>query len=140
MYDDSEPAAMLGQAEQVQVRMRQAGRWYPAMMTAYGLITIGIVAWVPVLNGTWAAIAFGLVVVAWAVAAYWWKSRHQVRPASRRDNRKWIVSWVGLYVAAVSWFGPTYLDHTVGWWALMGVVVAVPAFAEAGRAWRRVRR
>ncbi|MGI8415173.1 MAG: hypothetical protein ACR2P2_02985, partial [Nakamurella sp.] len=104
------------------------------------LMTIGIVAWVPVLNGTWAAITFGLVAVAWGVGSFWWKSRHDVRPASRRDERKWIVPWVVLYVTAVSWFGPTYLDHSAGRWALMGVVVALPAFAEAGRAWRLVRR
>ncbi|MGI8417162.1 MAG: hypothetical protein ACR2P2_13365, partial [Nakamurella sp.] len=78
MDDDTEPAAMLGHAEQVQTRIRRAGRWYPAMMISYGLMTIGIVAWVPVLNGTWAAITFGLVAVAWGVGSFWWKSRHDV--------------------------------------------------------------
>jgi len=139
MREETDPAAMLGQAERAQVRIRRAGRWYPAMMAAYGLFTIGIVAWIPALRGSWSGIVFGLVAVAAAVAMIWWKSRHPVRPATRRDARKWVLAWVVLYVAAVSWFGPTYLDHAAGWWALMGVVVALPAFAEAGRGWLRVR-
>lgn len=140
MTEDADPAAMLGHAELVQGRIRRSGRWYPAMMSVYGLVTIGLVAWIPVLHGTWAGIAFGLIAVAWAAGIFWWKHRRDVRPASRRDTRKWVVAWVVLYVAAVSWFGPTYLDHAVGWWALMGLVVAIPAFAEAGRTWVRVRR
>jgi hypothetical protein len=131
---------MLGQAEQAQGRIRRAGRWYPAMMFAYGLVTIGIVAWIPALRDIWTGIVFGLVAVAWAVILVWWKHRHPIRPASRRDTRKWVVAWLVLYIAAVSWFGPTYLDHTVAWWALMGIVVAVPAFTEAGRTWSLVRR
>ncbi|GGF47043.1 hypothetical protein GCM10011519_21320 [Marmoricola endophyticus] len=139
MSDDTTPAAMWGQAEQVQARMRRGGRWYPVMMTAYGVVTIGLVAWIPLLRSTRAGVAFALVVVAWAVVIFWWKHRQDVRPVSRRDTRVWVVSWVVLYVAGVSWFGPTYLDRSVGWWALMGVVVAVPAFAEAIRGWARVR-
>jgi O-antigen/teichoic acid export membrane protein len=139
-HEDAEPSAMLGHAEQVQARMRSAGRWYPVMMSAYGLVTIGLVASIPLLHGTGAGIAFGLVAVAWAGGIAWWKHRHDVRPTSRRDTQKWVVAWVMLYIAAVSWFGPTYLDHTVGPWALMGVVVAAPAFLEAARAWLRVRR
>ncbi len=139
MSEDAEPAAMLGHAEQVQAHIRRAGRWYPAMMSAYGLVTVGLVAWIPLLHGTGAGIAFGLVVVAWTVGIGWWKHHHQVRPTSRRATQKWVIAWVVLYIAGVSWFGPTYLDHTVGAWALMGVVVAAPAFLEAARAWLRVR-
>lgn len=139
MLEDTTPAAMLDNAEQVQARMRRGGRWYPEMMTAYGLVTIGLVAWIPLLHGTWSGISFGLAAVAWAVAMAWWKRRQDVRPASSRDTRVWVVSWVVLYSAGVSWFGPMYLDHTVGWWALMGVVVAIPAFFEATRGWARVR-
>jgi peptidoglycan biosynthesis protein MviN/MurJ (putative lipid II flippase) len=140
MSEDADPAAMLGHAERVQARMRSAWRWYPSMMSAYGLVTIGLVAWIPLLHCAGAGIAFGLVAVAWAVAIGWWKHRHDVRPTSRRDTQKWVIAWVVLYTAAVSWFGPTYLDRTVGAWALMGLVVASPAFLEAARAWLRVRR
>ncbi|WP_156994319.1 hypothetical protein [Pseudonocardia acaciae] len=140
MHEDTDPAVMLGHAEQIQVQIRRAGRWYPALMIVFGVLTIGIVAWVPVIDDTATAIAFALVIVAWIVGFSWWKSRHHVRPTSRRDTRKWVVAWAMLYVTAVSWFGPTYLDHAVGWWALMGVVVAAPAFHEAIRVWLRVRR
>jgi hypothetical protein len=139
MGEEADPAAMLGRAEQAQLRIRQAGRWYPAMMIAFGLFTIGIVTWIPALRGSWSGIAFGLVAVASVAAMRWYKSRHTVRPANRRDGLRWALTWTVLYVLAVLWFGPTYLDHAVGWWALMGVVVALPAFAEAGRAWLRVR-
>lgn len=139
MVDDADPAAMLGQADQVQVHIRREGRWYPVMMTAFGLVTIGIVASVPTLDSDWAGIVFGAVVVVLAIGMVWWKSRHPVRPVSRRDSQKWVITWVVLYVAAVSWFGPTFVDRSVGWWALLGLVVAVPAFVEAGRGWQRVR-
>jgi hypothetical protein len=139
VHEDTDPAAMLGQAGQAQARMRSAGRWYPPTMVVFGLVTIGIVAWIPALRDTWSGIVFGVVAIVWAVGMAWWKFRHPVRPTSRRDSRRWVVAWVVLYIAAVSWFGPTYLDHTVGWWALLGIVVAVPAFAEAGRTWLRVR-
>jgi hypothetical protein len=138
MGEEADPAAMLGQAEQAQVRIRQAGRWYPAMLVAYGLFTIGIVTWIPSLHGPW-GLVFGLVVVIVVAAMSWYKSRHAVRPTSRRDAMRWALPWTVLYVAAVTWFGPTCLDHAVGWWALMGVVVALPVFVEAGRVWRRVR-
>jgi hypothetical protein len=140
MQEDTDPKVMLGRAEQVQARVRRAGRWYPMMMTVYGLITIGVVAWIPALRDTWTGIAFGLVVVAWAIGIAWWKSGRAVRPTTRRETIRWVVAWIVLYGVAVSWFGPTYLRHAVGWWALMGIVVAVPAFGEAGRAWRRVRQ
>lgn len=140
MREDSDPTAMLGHAERVQDRIRRSGRWYPAMMITYGLATIGLVAWIPLLHDTWAGIAFGLVAVVWAAGIFWWKHRQGVRPASRRETRQWVVAWVVLYTAAVSWFGPVYLHRVVGWWALLGLVVAVPPFAEAGRAWARVRR
>ncbi|QUQ67651.1 hypothetical protein [Kutzneria sp. CA-103260] len=140
MREETDPVAMLGQAEQAQVRIRRAGRWYPALLAGYGLFTIGIVSWLPAVRGNWSGIAFSLVAVAAVAAMSWWKSRHAVRPTSRRAALRWAVPWTVLYVAAVTWFGPTYLDHVVGWWALMGVVVAIPVFAEAGRVWLRVRR
>lgn len=140
MVEDADPAAMLEQADRVQVRIRREGRWYPGMMTAFGLVTIGIVASVPMLDSDWAGIAFGAIVVVLAIGMVWWKSRHPVRPISRRDSQKWIIAWIVLYIAVVSWFGPTFVDHAVGWWALLGVVVAIPPFVEAGRAWQRVRR
>src|SRR5436305_15311742 len=106
MGEEADPAAMLGQAEQAQVRIRQAGGWYPAMLVAYGLFTIGIVTWIPALHGDWPGIVFGLVVVIAVAAMSWYKSRHAVRPTNRRDAMRWALPWTVLYVAAVTWFGP----------------------------------
>jgi hypothetical protein len=136
MREDTDAPVLLDHAEQVQASMRRAGRWYAALVAAIGLYSIGIMAWMPVAHGA----QTGLVAVACAMGAAWWKFHNRVRPASRRDMVKWVVPWAVMYVAAVTWFGPTYLDHTVGWWALMGAVVAIPAFTEAARAWSRTRR
>ena len=96
MREETDPAAMLGQAEQAQVRIRRAGRWYPAMMAAYGLFTIGIVAWIPSLHGSLSGIVFGLVAVVWVALMSWWKARHPVRPTIRRDSVRWALAWTVL--------------------------------------------
>lgn len=137
--DETDSTAMLERAATVQARIRRGGRWYPAMMTAYGVVSVALVAWLPLVRSTWAGIAFAVVAVAWAAVMFAWKRGQDVRPAHSQDTRRWLVSWVVLYTTAVFWFGPTYLNRAVGWWALMGVVVAVPAFVEAARAWVRVR-
>lgn len=136
MREDTDPALMLGHATQVQASIRRAGRWYPALVISIGLYSIGIMAWMPVAHGA----QTGAIAVAFAAGIAWWAFRSRVRPVSRRDRARWIVPFMVLYVAAVSWVGPTYLGHTVGWWALMGAVVATPAFTEAARVWSRGRR
>ncbi len=133
-------SSMLERAASVQARIRQGGRWYPAMMTVYAVVTVALVTWLPLVRSNWAGVAFAVVAVAWAVVIFAWKRGKGVRPARSRDTRRWLIPWVVLYSTGVFWFGPTYLGRAVGWWALMGVVVASPAFVEATRAWLRVRR
>lgn len=133
-------AVTLWHVDRVQEQIRRAGRWYPPMMAGFGLGTIALVACLPAVRSTEAGIAFTLVAVASAAVLVWWKSRQDVRPASRAHRWRWSAAWAVLYAAGTCWFGPAYLGDHVGWWALMGFAVAAPAFAEAGRVWERGRR
>lgn len=138
MTFDGGAAATVGRAEVVQGRMRRAGRWYPATMIAFGLLTVALVACVPVVRDTARGVLFILVSLLWAGAVAWQKYRNQVRPVSNRHMRMWAAAWVVLYLSAVFWIGPHFLAHRAQWWALMGLVVASPAWFEAARAWRQV--
>jgi hypothetical protein len=139
MSDRPDPMTMLGQADQAQQQMRRRGRWYPAWVAAYGVVSAGIVAWMPVTHGWW-AVPFTVVLVVWILGLQRWKARQTVRPAADKQIlARWLVPWMVLYLIAVTWIGPRWLGQHVGWWAVMGIVVSLPAFLEALGCWRVLR-
>lgn len=135
-----DPVAMVARADEVQEQMRQRSRWYPAWVAGYGLVSVGIVTWVPVAHGWW-VVPFTVVLVVWVLGLQRWKARQPVRPAvDKQILARWLVPWMVLYMIAITWVGPRWLGaQHVGWWAVMGVVVSLPAFIEAVGRWRLLR-
>ncbi|GAA1819567.1 MULTISPECIES: hypothetical protein [Brevibacterium] len=140
MIEENDPREMLARAERVSDDVRRRGAWYPPMMVGFGLVTIVIIGALPAVRGTWDGLLFTLAVVVGAGLLYRWKSRQEIRPASRAHTWRWVAAWAILYAVAVVWVGPVVLGDRIDLWLLMGIVVALPAFAEAARAGRRNRR
>ena len=125
-------------APDIERRLLQQARWYPAWVTVFGLFTVVLVALTPVmssLRGTlFAGLGFVVVVGLWS-----WRTWQPVRPVSDVRIAVWIGAWLVLFLLAILLVGPGVAGSGVGLWAVLGVVQALPAFIEAGLWARRSR-